>query len=401
MSKLITVFVLFFLLISLIASSGCWDRRAIEEMAFINAVGIDKDDDEVLITKHIARPLAIAGQEPLLEERPFWVPSARGKTISDAASEMFEKSPRLPFWAHNEFILIGEEFAREGTEEMLAFFLREPETRRRTTVVAVEGTARNLLQAEFELERMPAQGGAGIIRGASRSLGTTAVTEINDFVISLETPGIEPVAGRVEIMPRPPEGEIEGEMKREEIYQSARAAGSAVFKKDLLVGWLDERQTRGLLWVQDKIDNAEMTIPFPTDPEHRMHIRVFKAQSNIEIDKQNGNLERIIVYIDVMASIKEVTRFWDPIENYDIWNKAEIEMENKINEEIEDSLQSLQKDYSSDAFGFGAHIYRRHRNLWDEIGEDWDHIFADLNVKLKTTVQIEESGLLMRPTQIQ
>jgi len=59
----------------------------------------------------------------------------------------------------------------------------------------------DLLQAEFELERLPSEGGRTILMNASRSLSTVVQTTLNEFSIALASEGIDPTASRVEVVP--------------------------------------------------------------------------------------------------------------------------------------------------------------------------------------------------------
>ncbi|MGI6165695.1 MAG: Ger(x)C family spore germination protein, partial [Limnochordia bacterium] len=242
-------------LILMMFLTSCWNRREIETLGFVLAVGVDKaaEEGKIMLSVQIAKPFALAGPS-VVAERPFWLVSSTGYTVFEAIRNFLSQSPRRPFWAHNRFILIGEELAREGIMEIIDLFARDGESRRTVQVVIVKGAkAVDLLQAEFELERLPSEGAQGILLGSLAGLGTTVGTELNDLLQMLELPGMEPVALRAEIVDRPPDVDLRGQLKRDVISTSARLSGAAVFKKDKLVGWLGPKQTRGLLWIKGEI----------------------------------------------------------------------------------------------------------------------------------------------------
>ncbi|WP_438825873.1 Ger(x)C family spore germination C-terminal domain-containing protein [Neobacillus drentensis] len=41
--------------------------------------------------------------------------------------------------------------------------------------------------------------------------------------------------------------------------------GAAVFKKDKLIGWMDETETRGILWLRNEIEGGVISIKVPKE----------------------------------------------------------------------------------------------------------------------------------------
>ena len=120
--------------------------------------------------------------------------------------------------------------------------------------VAKGTTASQMLQTRFELERQPSEGARGILNNAAKALSTVVTVRLNEFLQSLESPGVSPVASRADIVPRPKDPDVRGEVVEEVIGSSARITGAAVFKRDHLVGWLDQSETRGLNWVRSEVE---------------------------------------------------------------------------------------------------------------------------------------------------
>lgn len=146
------------LLLSLAWSvSGCWNSREIETLGFVMAVGIDKAQEEgkVQLTLLVAKPFALGGGEKgTPQESPVWIFSSTGDTVFDAIRNGNSQSPRRLFFAHNRWIVFGEDFAIEGILPALDLWSRDGETRRTTQVAVAKGAkASDMLQTRFELER--------------------------------------------------------------------------------------------------------------------------------------------------------------------------------------------------------------------------------------------------------
>ncbi len=384
-------------------SVGCWDRREIETLAFISIVGIDRPDaatDGIRLSAQIIKPFVIGTEEPGdLQERPFWLTSADGRTAGEASANLREESPRIPFWAHNTHVVVGEEFAREGVAEILGFFTRDPETRRRVHMLVVrEARAEQLLQAEFELQRLPALGLERLLLASERFIGTTVSSELHDFVMALETEGLEPAVTALRIVDRPPEGDIEGELARDEVCESIRIDGTAVFSSDRMVGWMDRGESRGVAWARDRIQSTKIIVPHPTQEDEAATLRVTDAAGRMEVEVQDGQPSARVT-VNACADLVELTAPADPFLDYRKWQAMEEDLAGQIESEIHDALRAAQDRLSADVFGFGQCLARQHPEVWEDVRADWSDEFRELPVQVKVQGEIRESGLLMRAVQ--
>ncbi|MCK9222950.1 MAG: Ger(x)C family spore germination protein [Limnochordia bacterium] len=384
-------------LILMMFLTSCWNRREIETLGFVLAVGVDKaaEEGKIMLSVQIAKPFALAGPS-VVAERPFWLVSSTGYTVFEAIRNFLSQSPRRPFWAHNRFILIGEELAREGIMEIIDLFARDGESRRTVQVVIVKGAkAVDLLQAEFELERLPSEGAQGILLGSLAGLGTTVGTELNDLLQMLELPGMEPVALRAEIVDRPPDVDLRGQSKRDVISTSARLSGAAVFKKDKLVGWLGPKQTRGLLWIKGEIKGTVLVVEYPNEQDRLITVEVIRASSKVTPKIIDGK-PQIKIEINVEGNLGETQVFFDPITQLEKWASIERRVAEAIRGEVQSVLDAAQKEYKSDIFGFGTSFYRNYYKEWERMQADWDRLFQELAVEIDIRTGLRRSGLAVR-----
>jgi len=392
------------MLLAMIASTGCWDRREIENLAFISTTAIDRPErgDGIRVSTQIIKPFAFGPEDPGdLQERPIWLASAEGRTAGEASANLRDESPRTPFWAHNVHVILGEEFAREGVSDILGFFTRDPETRRRVHMMVVrEARGEDLLHAEFELQRLPALGLERLLLAAERFIGTTLLSELHDFAIDLETEGIEPIIPALRIAERPPEGDIHGELQQDEIYGSIRLEGAAVFSGDQLVGWIDRGEARGVAWTRNEIQSTKIIIPHPAQENEHATLRVINANSEVDVGLTLGR-PAVRVEIDVCADLVELTAPMDPFLDYHRWRAMEKALESAVEEEVRAALSAAQREYSSDVFGFGYHLARLHPEAWEDYRERWPEEFRNLPVHVQVRGEIKESGLLMRAPEVE
>lgn len=395
--------VVYLLVLGLILScAGCWNRREIQDLAFVTALGVDKGAEEgtIKLTVHIAKPFAIGSAEGGREvEKPFLVATSTGSTTFEAVRNFLKRSPRRLNWTHNKFILFGESFAREGIIEPLDLVGRDAETRRSTlVVVAYNTTAEELLQAEFEQERMPAAGLEGIVNATRKGLSTVTACTVNDFLQNLKAEGIEPISIRAQVVPLAPDKtnrdrtDIEGELKRNEISLSAMIAGSAIFKGDKLVGFMDEKETRGYSWITGKVRSTILSVSLPEQEKQKISVEVTGMKSSITPQISRGNAT-FQVRIDVRANIGETSWLPGAHGNANTISMVEERASALIKEEAENALAKAQ-EMKVDVFGFGREIYRHNPHEWAGIKERWEELFPWLNVQIEVNTQIRNSGML-------
>lgn len=393
------------LTMALMTTAGCWNRREIESIGFVLAAGIDEapEQGKIQVTVQIAKPFAIGGGEAVrgaADEKPFWTVSSTGYTVFEAVRNLLSQSPRRPFWAHNRFILIGEGLARKGIRDALDLFCRDGESRLRVWMVVVKGAkASDLLQAEFELERMPSEGGMGLLQGARQGLSTIGEGMLNDFLQRLEGEGIDPIATRAEIVPRPQEFDIRGELKRETIGGSARLTGAAVFKDDRLVGWLNKPETRGFNWVMGKVRSGIIVIENPREEGKFIGLEILGARGGFKPEVRNGKVT-VAVKIEADANVGDVQGFIDLLRMPEAWSSMERRMATVIENEVLAAVAKAQ-ELGSDIFGFGAELNRRYPKKWaDEFRDRWDEEFRKIDVKVEVKAKVRRTGLTVKSSEI-
>ena len=382
--------------------AGCWDRREIEEIGFVAGVAIDFDPetDDILLTVQIAKPFAIGRGAPgggSVSERPFWTVAAQGKTVLDAVAQLTQKSPRPTVWAHNEMVVFGEAFARNGIGDALDFLTRHRESRLRVQPLVVRGftAAYAAFTTESELNPIPSDALQNTLKAAFTRLSTTTMISVNEVLQILHTDGIEMLLPAFTLEPvSPEEGTFEGELKRESIAYTARFVGSAVFRQDQLVGFLDPREARGRQWIVGSADRAVVVVPHPHAPGQEVSLQVTSSSRKITFhDGEGGPSFRVAV--DVTANLGDSDSPIDPLDPQ-VWTQLQDRLADAIESEMRSALRKAQLEYNSDVFGFGEYLYRRRPDVWARLGPDWDRIFRTVAVETSVNTELAGPGLVFQ-----
>jgi len=385
----------------MILLTGCWNRREIETLGFITAVGIDKarEEGKIELTVHMAKPFALGQEGALPQEKPFWVVSSTGYTIFDAARNLRSQSPREPAWMHVRMVIFGEELAKDGIWDVVDFLDRDNETYwLMNMMVAKSVRASEMLNAEFEIERMPARGIFATLQKAEADLSAVVNVNLTQLLQAMEAEGLEPVMTRGEIILREGEKLIKGDLKREEIGMTVRITGAAVFKNHRLKGYLNKPETRGLNWIKGDTKSGIIVVEHPQREGKRIALEMLRAKGSYDVKVIEGKAY-VNVKVDAQGNIGEVQEFMDMFEDHELMLSMERRMATVIRNEIMASVKKA-KEFESDIFGFGAYIARDNPKLWGKIKGQWDKKFLESIVNVDVRCTLKRAGRVLRSTKI-
>jgi len=396
------------LFVFLTLPAGCWDQREVEQLGIVLATAVDKgqgDQLEVHVQVVIPRALAGGGMGGMggggMITRPYRHYSAPGSTVFEAMRRLSMEAPRRLFYAHNQVILIDEGVARERLREVLDFFDRSTQIRRHVWVLITKpGQVHEVLTAPSPLELIPAQRLVGMIRERSLS-SQTAPQRLGDFVEMLEEEGQQPFTALAVVVPTRPGGgqeaaRREGNRGMEEFGAeppvNIRLSGAAVFLGDRMVGALDERETRGLLWVRGEVRGGSMTVP--CGEQEKITVEILRSRARIEPRAQNGPLG-FVVEIRTEGNITEShcrmdLRKPETLEVLSAYQAAEIA------KEVEAALTRA-KTMRADVFGFGATLHRKMPGHWHQVKEQWEDVWPKLAVDVRVEARLRRTGLINVP----
>jgi spore germination protein KC len=381
-------------------SSGCWDRVEIEDMGLVTLAGFDRTEDGLIkLSVHIAKPFAISGAgQDIIDEKPFWPVTTTGHTVFQAVRNLASESPCQVFWAHCRVLLIGERLAREanGIAQVLDFFMRDLETRNNVRLLVVKGASlEEIMSARFELERQPGRGFEGLSKVVETRKSTSLIPTLLEFCRELETDGIEPVLGAAEIVNRPTEQPEQSILHDTVVSNSAQISGMGAFKGDRLLGWLNDSQSRGVLWVRGKVESGIIVISDPLEENRLISMEIGQTSSKIIPQLIDGR-PVIKVRIELDAVFAQTEGQFPLLSDEETWASMESRLATAIRNEVQSALNIAQEELESDIFGFGRAVYIKYPREWQVMKDYWDEIFLTLDVQVEVLGKIKRSSLAFR-----
>ncbi|MCJ8009958.1 Ger(x)C family spore germination protein [Lederbergia wuyishanensis] len=380
--------------------TGCGSQKELTDIAIVTALGIDKDENGMYVgTFQIVNPTNVAGGlqgGSAGEGTAVTVYTATGKNIVDVSRRASIKVSRLLYYAHTNLVVVSEDIAREdGISNILDALDRDVQFRTTTNfAIARNAKAADILSIVTPIDKIPAKKAIENLKFSEKKWGGNIIVNVREIIEDLTTTGKEPV-----IPGYAAEGNLEAGKQLENLHYTSpkatiHAAGLGVFKGDKLINWVDEYDGIGIVWILDKVKEANITVDWK---ESKDAISYQVMRDNIKVSYElDDSIPNFSIYIRVKGDLGEVDA---PININDRKIQAEIEkkLEKKIKEKIQFAIKLAQQN-KTDIFGFGEKIYRSNPDTWKTLNQDWnDERFPEIKVKITVDASILRTGLKTNP----
>jgi len=220
--------------------SGCTDVHEANEIASALGAGIELDDHEeqLKLSIQFAVPEGSTGQAASIKKTI--VISATGRTPTEASRNLSLSLPLTPAITHIGTVIIGEKLARNDLGVLTDLMIRNPNYRETTYIFVSKGsTPEEILNTATPVEESSAIGLANILEVQENLNAIYQPVQSNHFFRNLTTSGIEPFCPMVSVIKN-------GDQK------ILKLAGTAVFKKNRMVGELNETESRAFTLMNPK-----------------------------------------------------------------------------------------------------------------------------------------------------
>jgi spore germination protein KC len=387
LSAVLLIGMLMLMLMPLLA--GCWDRNELNEISLVVGLGIDKAGDMYKVSVQLVNPAQAAPKGGANgTASPVVTFEEKGRTIPEALRRMEVKVPRKLYYAHLRLIVLGETLARAGISKPLDFISRNPQMRTDFFLIIAKNTnASDVLKVYSRLDPIPANNLYTTLEVSNKLWAATGKITLVKLVQDLNSRGINPALTGVEIVGEEQIGESLANIEKIAPPTLLKYTGMAIFKKDRMVGWIGEDETKALNYVQNKVVQTVGYLSCPNggyvsadviNTQTRLDTRIQEGKPIVDINlRVEQNISDIECDVDIMQK-----PFIDQLKE---------EGDQKIKKIIEDSIKKIQKQYGTDIFGFGELIHHKYPKLWHQY-KDWNEEFKKLKVHVQVDTIIRRIG---------
>ena len=347
------------LLLVMVFCTGCWDKKEFNQLAIAQTLAIDYTDETYRLTVQLVMP---AASDTEISGDSMWLISGEGASVAEALEQISRSAPRELYLDHLDIVLLGEGLLRHDTGQGLAYLLKEDVLRRRTSLLAVQGAAGDLLQTKLKLADVDIYYLRNLLRD-QRQWIKGGDTVINDYYLAMNGPITEGM-----IIPRI------GLKNGNALYLD----GAAVLENHRLLGWMEQERLNGWRWVTG---GAEIcTLPVGEQHENII-VEVRKDRCEWKLLSEEpliiqANLHGTLLITENTSknhvrSVEETEHFYRQIQN---------ETEEILKEEAEEAFTALQRQ-QCDALRLGRWLYAWHPELVQ--AAKWPEQFKALSIEVQ------------------
>ncbi|KIL34170.1 hypothetical protein SD71_21095 [Cohnella kolymensis] len=372
------------LLVSALLLTGCWDRREINDVAFILTTAIDLEPDGKI---RVSMQIPLAGQlggpggggGGSGGDKTYYIDSETGNTIRDAIAKVQARSARRLYSAHRRVIIISEALARKyGIREAFEAIARFPENRITAYMIISKGKAADLVNTDPKLERFSGEA----IRELAKSQGRIVIN-IKNVAQALSNPNTDPLLLYM--------GVKETEGSKDKAAQP-EVLGYAHFRQEKMVDAFEGPKSNAVNWLRRE--------PQPYDYDIRygkgsISLEVTEGRTIIEPQFSNdGSISfnvRVMGRVAVMENLSGAdltsTRAFRGV------RRAAAE---RIRENLMDTIRQAQQR-KTDPFQLGMQIWRDYPRIWkDRYENNWRDKLSEANFDLDVQVDIVQIGYISK-----
>ena len=369
----------------IICSTGCKNpikgRTEINKILFATVIGIDKPiegKDTVKIT--ITTP-GIESKKPKEGKKQAepQILTAEGSSFFEALRNFRFFADRKMFLGHVNFILIGEEAAKENVADCLDILVRDHELRLNSKVFVVKGNmaekvinyaAGNDEYLASQLENLRTNAG-----GLSHSSGIELLKVIQTFGKKKSSTYIPYVTINNTSYPNMTSA-------NKDIYME----GYAIFKEMNLIGYIRDGESRGFNWVKNKIESG--VIVLTTKKDNIVSVEIIDSYSKIVPHITDD-------HIDVSINLKMSSNIVEINGSEKIFDESTIEfLENQQNNIIKSEIQSViayAKDTNTDFLDIFSIIEHKYPVKWAKIKNKKEKAIEDIRFDVEVQSRINRT----------
>jgi spore germination protein KC len=410
------------LIVVVLSLTGCWSANETNNLGIINVLGIDENDaGQVEVTAVIAKPhtlfaeTAVAGSQ----QSKFLIETTTGESIFEAIGHLSSTVSETLYFGHVDAIVFGERAARERMLSSLDFFKRENDFRPNIQLLVTRGPASNLVKTLPQLNVTLGLELEDLVL-SNRFAATGMMNDISQFMEALSSNTTDPVTGvissakkqgiDIEENGKQTNGQPDTRKKdmkstertleknQQDIPKALTLKDTAVFKGGQLKGFLDERETRGLLWVKGELQNEIVVLNCGKNNKGTVSLKVTHSESQLS-PQLSGKTPRMTVNIQVDADIGQLTCSNINISTR-LLDRLNQRLEERITQEASSALNKAKSQWQTDIFGFGQAIYRNDPEEWKQMAPEWRNgLLKNMDVDLRVSANISRYGSLKDPSE--
>lgn len=367
-------FMLFILISFAVTFLGCWDYEEMIDLKYLAGIAVDKDKytNDYILTLEVleASTNSKAINSNIIE--------SRGKTIHGALRDAIKKTGNMLQGSHAKVFIVSKDIAEEGIVPVIDLIDRDVELRNDMWILISESdTASDILRKGKEGSEIISYELAAAIANSNK-IGKYMKVEIFKIISDISDRGSSAIAPMVNVN------------NNNNTESKFNVSGTAIFKGEKVVGTLNEFET--MFFQILKEDNVKFVLPIELEKGNNISLEIMNINRSINT-KIKDNKVVIDMTINIDTALSELASSGVNYILKDERDKLKKQSEKEIKISCYKVIEKLQKEYKSDAIGFGDILKKRNPNAWKSVESDWLDIFENIEINLDINLEIKYNGV--------
>ena len=370
------------MLVTALLLTGCWGVAPMEKTGLVALMGIDMaSGNRYRVTVAVINPLGLptptggtAGGTPEL------LRSAVASTTAEAVRRLSATTYLNLDFTHVKGIVVSEQVARMGLAAPLEFMARSPQFLETSWLYVAHGeSAATILSDSQQMTPDAGEVLAGTTAWAQHLFPGYA-DRLFTFLNQMQTVGDEPATAGVGVDTSQGKGPT----------LAFRLTGTAMFRADRLVGWLDESQTFGWLVATGRAKQQTFVAPASDGGAFTLQLLGVRRRIRITHGASGPQAEiRVDVKVAVVATERAPADFWASPAASQVVRASAVEV---LTTDIRAALQVAQSA-GADIFSLGEYVRVQDPADWYRMRGRWNtSAFGHMPASVQVVVNISALG---------
>ncbi len=353
---------------------GCWDYTEVDNLAIVSGIAVDKDglSNTYIVTTEIITT-RMQGAASVISSELYM---SEGESVFAAVRNMIENTGLELFWSDAKVMIISEAIAMEGIIPVVDWLNRSTDVRPNLWfLVSKDETAAEILKTKVKLNEV-----------VSFHLDETMHSGV---VLSKYT--YSSLWSFVDRMTSESNSQTIASVKNElnDNNVAPRVTGSAVFKRDKLVGYLDGTETLYMLMLRNNIKSGLITFKNVAVSDTNVTLELYENKTKLTPLYRTGS-PILIIDIFPIISIAEIQGTKNFIEEESL-KALKNEAENNMEANMLSLISKLQKS-NSDILDFVESFHKEKPKETEKLKNSGVSLFSEMEIEVNVHMQIMSSG---------
>ncbi|WP_169090587.1 Ger(x)C family spore germination protein [Paenibacillus sp. PL91] len=367
--------------------AGCWDSAELNKTSLITGIALEPGKHGKL--RLTVETMIAKRPEESKDTTPSIVQSLEGNSLPDLLVRFNESLDRSLLISHIGVIIIDERLARQGIQYLMDPLQRTRFIREDVLVLISEGVhASQIFKVLYPRKLQASSKIVSQLKSYRSSRGGVPQSRLYDVSETFLAEGRELLLASISL-----KGSMKDADKMESIKMVTPKAsivitGAGIFSEDKLKGFISVEESRMVMMASNQVKTTTLAIPYR---KHDVSIRLRHIDSDIDAFMEKGKV-KIQVKLEAEGAVSSIDESID-ITKISGYEKLEKLGSDYLEQQMSETIRSIQKRFGLDVFGFGEHMYRMHYAQFAPLAERWNNVFASTPVTVKVNIRLRRSEL--------